>query len=234
MKKTIRRTLAMLLIIATLLPILSISGFAASTKKYTLGKKVTLSTDSTWYKFTIPADGYLKVWSNKNMKWHIGTDKDNMDEYYSKGTQRIAIAKGTYYVKAKGVDSKTNMRIRFYQFSSPANYSFASAKSLGLKQKNLIIQTKRNNFSRYFKVTLTKAQKITLVPTIGELSANEVTIHDSKFRSQPIYKHADGEVGTKDVMPKGTYYVVLHHPAQAGLLDAPTGATMVRFYLKKY
>ena len=176
------------------------------------------------YKMVIPADGYIKV-NIQGRHDHDGIDVFRKKRVYNSGKLAphifkvdytdvrngkniIPISKGTYYFEASfsGIDTDTlPFSYSFTKTVFPANHSRAKAQTLKRGKKVEICQVPKKNYSRWFKIKLTKKQAITFWSDQG----NHAAIFNEDLERLRI-KRA-GEKGIKystvQKLPKGTYYL---------------------------
>lgn len=235
MKNTLRRTLAMLLILAALLPILSMASYAAvATKSYSLGQTVTVTKDGAWYKFSVPSSGYLTITSNAKVTWKLGKSTSDTTDYRVTTTKSAEpVSKGTYYMKAKGVNGNVKIKLTLTAVSQPANYTASRAVALSANAKTYVMQTKLDNYNHWYKIKLTEKRKFSIVGLMGDVDSYSYRIMDSNLKPvDTSYNATKNILTTSNAMAKGTYYVQVHSASQSDLNDIATGAILNRFYWK--
>lgn len=184
--------------------------------------------DTYYYKIVVPKTGYITVqgygfsqYSNNKYSLRVqlcNNKKKDLEKYKtslyeSRGFKTYyAVKKGTYYIKV----SDTNYKIK-YIFKSVTEKSGASTTKAVKVPKNktisgLAIAGEQGKKVDYYKITLTKAQKITF--TFGA-RANDwiqfkiVSANPKQFifGSSAYRCYTTENVVTKDKFPAGTYYI---------------------------
>lgn len=170
------------------------------------------------YKMVIPADGYITVkmkaeyddddvWVYRKKRVYGGDNSRsailNVDyQMIKRGENKFPISKGTYYLVGNRIIS---FSYTFTKTSFPTNYRRAKAQTLKRGKKAEICQVPKKNYSRWFKIKLTKKQAITFWSDQG----SRVDIFDEDLHHVEV-EHA-GETSkkyfTREKMPKGTYYL---------------------------
>lgn len=183
------------------------------------------------YKLVIPADGYIRV----NMKGRNDTGSINgfskTKAYYDKhsyelipiyfslhqedirnGKNIIPINKGTYYIEVYFAGDGTDTLPFSYSFKKvafPANHSRAKAQTLKRGKKVEICQLPKKNYSRWFKIKLTKKQAITFWSDQGD----NVVVFNEDLERLSIKRAGEKSIkySTTQKLPKGTYYLKMKH-----------------------
>ncbi|GEM_PF-5470670 len=197
----------------------------------TLSNRVSACTYTTeagktvLYKIKIPKNGRIvihgKVFEDKTMnveilnskKVSLNPKKSTLSASNEYSTY-YALKKGAYYIRVKDMNSCYRIRYRFYSYASQAGTSKAKAVSLTKKKtkKGILYLTDSTSKENWFKVTLSKKQKLSMIITSYNseklqyqlVSANsQVTIRNSKFYPP----NGVVRMKTGDMLPKGTYYI---------------------------
>ena len=188
---------------------------------------ITLKSNSTvsvnkdmWMKVTAPQKGllYLYVRNTKypwielynSKKWKFPGD------YYStegNGKVIIPVSKGTYYLKLSYPMYDT---IKYVFKADPSKKNYTQNKAISAKQNKTYTTViysgdKKNTWNRYYKLKLTKKQRITLLPTYGNVGS----LFNSKgeYISTSSYYDKNGNWAgytTERKLPKGTYYLKIY------------------------
>ena len=170
------------------------------------------------YKMVIPADGYIKVkmkansdyddiWIYRKKRVYGGDNSRSALLYFEyktikEGMNKFPISKGTYYLVGS---SGMKFSYSFKKTAFPANYRRAKAQTLARGKKAEICQVPKKNYSRWFKIKLTKKQAITFWSDQGyrvdifDENLHHVDIEHAGLKSTKYY--------TRGKMPKGTYYL---------------------------
>ncbi len=179
-----------------------------------------------FYKFTLEDDSLLTVnWvkNNRDLAYmQIYLDRNKTQSLFPgylplsevSGKFMVPFKRGTYYVEMYDGDSKyaPTTKVKFSWTSakkySKDNYSLATAKTLKANTLEEVVQIRKYNYTRWYKITLKKAQRI-IVESANEYSYTYgLTILDSKLQSvSRNYSDYDFILTTK--LPKGTYYIVI-------------------------
>jgi len=228
MKRT-QRFFAMMLVVITLLALLPASAIAEykvqSLKFNTWYKLKDSSSDMSVYKFKVSSDtSIIMTWKNYQSDGNFGyggiyrdsscDDLVSMDTVFlgvsrpSSGYNGIALYPGTYYLKMYDGAEKAQVKITKNSVKSinKPNYSISRAIALKKGKKVEFAQTKKDYYTRWYKIKLTKPQSISIY---GYSSYFE--LYDSNFNEIRTNRDYDGMVITTDgVQSTGTYYLALH------------------------
>lgn len=200
---------------------------AASVKPGTY-KKVT---KEAYYKISVSDEGYITL-SAKSLKNSsesysyasmncelLNSKKEKVTDYSSEcsvytytsgqqtGSKKIAVSKGTYYIHVNSVSSNYGATNQFmYTFKAvkqPTNYCVAKATTLKASKKVTVYQTQKYNFDRWFKITLSKNQKVTITQS-GYSSDFELYNSEGKKIS---LEYSNRTLKSKIKLASGTYYI---------------------------
>ena len=239
---------ALLLTLACIM-LLGTSVFATSVYKYkavplTAGKTATQKDRDyvdkngnytyTYYRYQVkvPSEGYLTM-TVKNGKSDYGfpylymydklNDESSLEYWYTSNAKslviKIPVSKGTYFFST---ETKQTLSYKFTKVTQKANYCRAKAMALKKKAKVTICQTPQYNFTRWFKLTLTKKQAITY--WINWLNNNswtpEVRLYDSKMKSVNVERAGSEspKYFTSEKQDKGTYYLCVRAQRDGGYI----------------
>lgn len=169
------------------------------------------------YKMVIEKDCYLQVaWSNNVKKLsdvYIYADKNRKDQVQwlwldtEKGKEYIALKAGTYFVEMG--DSYQQCKVKFtwtpaYKLDQ-GNYCTAKAKNLAAGTTVSVAQTPTIDYTRWYKIKLTKNQKVTIKTpyrNAGYVQLYSTSWQNYNFNSSDVYTKT-----TVDKLPSGTYYI---------------------------
>ena len=190
-----------------------------------------------FYKFTLEDDSLITLnWVKNNRDlacFQIYLDRNKTQSltygYYPFGEVSgkiiFPLKRGTYYVEMFDGDSKyaPTTKVKFSWTSaknySKDNYSLATAKTLKANTLEEVVQIRKYNYTRWYKISLKKAQRI-IVESANDFSYLDLTILDSKLNS--VYQnYSDYDFILTTKVPKGTYYIVI--PEDSYLNTSPFG-----------
>lgn len=164
------------------------------------------------YRIVIPEDGYIKISIYKDTGApfvYIRKKNDNNNIRHitrsdiSAGSNILPLSKGTYYLNCD--EDETVFGYTYTKVSFTANYCRKKAALLKKGATVSICQTPKRNYSRWYKIRLTKKQSISFNSSAGNL----IRIYNSKLKSLDI-EHAGSQSTryfTQEKLPKGTYYI---------------------------
>ena len=193
------------------------------------GKGVKLLAEGKqFYKFTLDDDSVIQLsWGKNNnglARVTIYADK-NKSSYirgYSMGSATgklyVCMKKGTYYVDMYDGNStkKPQATMKFTWESgkkySRGNYSLATAYSLKANTIEQVAQIRKYDYDRWYKIKLTKTQKITLQVPYGP--AYYIYVFNSngdfvEFDYNSVYYYGLTEMVSDKKVPAGTYYIMV-------------------------
>ena len=179
-------------------------------------KKTDDGTSRTvyYYKAVAPSEGYFTVTVKKGLSKNnaqlkiyndlgpkpIGNFKDKQDV-----VRVLPVSKGALYFRAS---SGNTIDYKFTKVVQKNNYCRAKALPLKKGKKETVCQTPKYNYVRWFKINLTKKQKITLYcsgrshASIFDDGLNSV--HSSSISTSNTMWAIER---TEKKMPKGSYYI---------------------------
>ena len=216
-----RKFFVLLLATLLLLAALPLAGLAASYKVqalelnqwYNLGE---YSGDMTIYKLKVTGDTIVSFsWKGiKPGNWsymHLYRDKacnDSIGGYDISGTSSgsggFALYTGTYYIQM--YDEKEWGKVLFSTKKAAAinkpNYCISKAVTIKAKKKVEIAQTRKNNYTRWYRIKLNDTQSI----TFSGLSEYNFTLYDRNLNKISCSDRG-GVCVTEGLQPKGTYYL---------------------------
>lgn len=176
---------------------------------------------ATWtyyrYKVVIPGEGLLKVVLGKgssrvsglSLSMYSSADsEDILDDWFFSGKKKqtvlIPVSRGVCYFSGA---AKSKMRFTFTAVKPGSNYCAQRAVSLKRGVKAKICQTPGYDYSRWYKIKLTRKQKISFWSDQG----NFVLLTDS--HKIPIEVESSGSKSSKytsvNAVPAGTYYLCM-------------------------
>lgn len=197
-------------------------------------------SDSTYFKIQVKKTGYLKIQGNGyysdgsvssmyfkflNSKKKVLNDSEGCSSYNGY-TSHFAVKKGTYYVAVRGTGA---YRLR-YSFSAVSEKSGSKQKKAvkikkGKTIKGLVLYGESNTKCDWYKIVLTKKQKLTF--TFGARATGYIRFQIVPASKKVRLYNASGYLRdetntyqTKDKLPKGTYYVKILKGASAGKTDS--------------
>ena len=197
--------------------------------KYYKTGTITLKSNSTvsvnedmWMKVTAPQKGllylyvrntkypWIELYNSKKWKFPI---PDGYTTFGGKGKVIIPVSKGTYYLKLSYPMYDT---IKYVFKADPSKKNYTQNKAISAKQNKTYTTViysgdKKNTWNRYYKLKLTKKQRITLLPTYGNVGS----LFNSKgeYISTSSYYDKNGNWAgytTERKLPKGTYYLKIY------------------------
>lgn len=173
---------------------------------------------TTWtyyrYKVVIPQDGLLKITIAKgasrisglslSMYSRLNAD-DILDDWFFSGKKKqtvsIPVSRGTYYFAGA---AKSKMSCTFTAVKPGTNYCADRAAVLKRGAKAKICQTPGHNFPRWYRIRLTRKQKISFWSSRGDL----VVLTDVNMDPVGVKRAgANSTRWTSGKVPAGTYYL---------------------------
>jgi hypothetical protein len=255
MKKHVKSLICVLAILFITAGVLTTGAYAASSKPFrvhSLSKQkwITIGENPKYqevYKIKVTSDGFLSIYvNNKNVpgqypercsvvlcKDYKKYDTDYIGEFnYS--TNRIAVPKGTYYLVPwmwEGLKFKWD----FSKKSVGSNYCIAKAETPKAGKNQVLYFKQGQEFAKWYKVTLTKDQKIRVFakamepPCIAKPSLGVLITDSNGLKVQTKKQQYVDETG---VLKKGTYYIRIERGAQADSSQA-YGTRVISFTWNK-
>lgn len=196
-------------------------------------KWVTSPQDDDYYhvyKIKIPSDGYISVKVNIDKvttrhpnrscarlftTYKVG--EDNSPDYFIagfyEGENYMAIKKGTYYFCPSA--DKLKFKYVHHSVSHGSNYCMEKAKKLTSGKNMREVFAYGYEFTKWYKITLSKPQKIKTFVRTMESTSRYGRIYGPEVELSVIYKNGV-KVKTTDLnyyskitgtLPKGTYYI---------------------------
>lgn len=194
-------------------------------------------TTNYCYRITIPSDGFIKIGSSAmhrdvyllpalskcQNKYISAACLVAKDFAYSKYTF-IPILKGTYYICSP--DDNYKVRYTFRKCAPADNYCMAKAKPLAANKNTFVAFQKGYVYDRWYKITLTKKQQISIMSKYLPSSQNdEISVFNSvgkelevKYEGDYIFKTAKQKAGT--------YYIRINAPWVAYRYPYTSGVRM--------
>ncbi len=224
-----KKSLAVILVVLTVL--LSVcaafSASAASIKEGTY-KKVA---KEAYYKISVSGEGYITLYGKSSKSSSSGYSFASMDcellnskkeavtEYssdcsvytYTSGkpteSKKIPVSKGTYYIHVESVSSNNGgasyVKYTFKSVKQPTNYCVAKATTLKASTKATVYQTPQYNFDRWYKIKLTKNQKVTISYSS---SASGIELYSADGERINL-DYSNKTLKSKIKLASGTYYI---------------------------
>ena len=206
------------------------------TSTVTLKSNSTVNVnENTWMKITAPKKGlvflygggddttYIELYNSKKWKFPL--------EYYKYGKEQIVIpvSKGTYYLKMR---YPWCAAIKYVFKADPSKKNYTKKKAVSLK-KNKTYTTviysgdKKSTWKRYYKIKLTKKQRITIL-TENEYDYFDEELYNKKGKHIPTSLYCDKNgnwVGftSNRKLSKGTYYLCISNSWTAVTRKQTTG-----------
>lgn len=179
-----------------------------------------------YYKVTVSKAGVLTINTEAEYSSYVtlldSKKKDLSEDVYAYSGNEykavFAVKKGTYYIKVKS--SSDILRIK-YTFTSPedksgASKSKATKMTAGKEYTGMITASDKKGTTDWYKITLTKSQKVEFEIT-GNVSSGNIKLEFYGDNiSGTITRNIDtlnedagfkAETWTSDKLPKGTYYI---------------------------
>ena len=184
------------------------------------------------YKITVPSNGMIRIQGNKKGFGAKAYKKINKNKglgeqtpfcKWEGGNEKIGympVRKGTYYLAVSSADG-ANPRFKWSfinskNYDQQKNYCRSKAVALAKGKKKTVFFNFNYDFPRWYKITLTKKQRITLSITFMDDCAFDYDIIDSRGididgeHNSFYYANYDWlnppNAKTR-VLPKGTYYL---------------------------
>ena len=195
----------------------------------------TSKNQTILYKFTVKNNGCIliggKTYQGEKMTIEILNSKkvslNPRKSVLSESNDYLmnyALKKGTYYIRVTNMKTPYRIRYRYYKHYEQAGTSKAKAVTLtkGKEKKGMFYLTDSTSKENWFKVTLTKKQKLSMIITSYGSSSLEyqllaadsnVTIRNSKFYPP----NGVVRMKTGDTLPKGTYYIKISKSAKENI-----------------
>jgi hypothetical protein len=183
-----------------------------------------LQKGKQFYKFTLKDDSLVQVsWTNNNNCSDMIIYKDKTkNDYYSyiefegkKGKTFIALAKGTYYFDVFDYSSKPTTTVKFNwtpasDYNKDKNYSVKTAKPLKADTIVHVVQVRKYDYYRWYKITLTKGQKLTIMAPYGNIDRPFVLNSKLDILDFNVtYDSAHKSYTSDEKLPRGTYYIAV-------------------------
>ncbi len=238
--KKITRILAALLAVVLIISGTSFTSKAASTETHSLslGKaftpKFSTKSENHAYKLVLKKESVVSFsFSNSKYSEDITaflyenkvSDAGLVGEYWClKGrVTYIGLQKGTYYLTFKDsvFNQNTHAKVTVKTMTAAsvnkgANYSIATAQTLNNGKWITIAHTPNTDYNRWYKVTLKKKKKITLIMdskiSHSDFGGDIYMYYGStgdyiQSSKKEDHKYNVKSVTSKSALPKGTYYI---------------------------
>ena len=169
-----------------------------------------------YYKLSIPGDGFITLTirgkSGTRFCYYLFRKLSKassfcFDAFVVKGKTAIQIPmdKGTVYLSAT---QGYKVKWKFTKVAVPSNYSPDTAMSLKKGKKIKVCQTPKYSFDRWFKVALTKKQRITFWAEAGR----QVSVYNEDLDETYDVERAGSQslkYCTSESLEAGTYYLCM-------------------------
>ena len=215
-------------LLALLMALMAISPVTAQAAEKTSFKKLkegTWTTNETqFYKITVPKDGELYFQVRKKQSDIPGSgglytvkedaaSKVTPGQKYKGGwaplsivNDRVAVKKGTYYLRVDG----GTLKYKFTAAGNQKNKTKKKAISLRADKTAKAIMLPKMNYDRWYKITISKKQKIEIETNLYYTVLDDVTVYNSDGQKVAMTKgDKNGVSCSKKALPKGTYYIKL-------------------------
>lgn len=233
-KRNAKKILLLLVLTLMLTFMFSMSTMAAAktvslnNNKWYTDKNTNYNQNTVYHKIKIPRNGLITIsgygYSNySTYKYSIGVQLCNskkkplqkFNSYLSqtyKYKTYYAVKKGTYYIKTQS--SKYKLKYSFKSMSDNSGNRQSKARNVNKNKvaKGLLIAGENGNKVDWYKIVLTKPQKIKL--TFGALASDwiqfKITSADPNitiFGSTTSRKYDTQTQITQSAFPAGTYYI---------------------------
>ena len=174
-------------------------------------------------KLVVPKDGYVTIstdrkdrtiYVNKAIKTNVAP-KDNsyFTQLSGSKTYYRVFPQGTYYLWNDKY--ALNVKYKFVSVKNPTNYTRATATKVAANTNKKIVFNYGNEYSRWYKINLTKNQKVTINMKYRDFNGKDgtdkskfFTVYNSKgdtFKCTEVTKNS-GQYRTA-TLKKGNYYV---------------------------
>ena len=231
-----RKLIALMLAVLLLLATLPTAGLADSYKVETLKL-------NQWYRFQ-DYDEHMTIYRLKvsgetvlNYSWKNGHDaylsvyrdkacEDRVaytDIEETTGSSAFVLYSGTYYIILSDDSERTKIKFSAKKVATVNKPNYCLGKAITVKsgKKVEIAQTRKSNYTRWYRINLPKTKTITLSFTCngyGYFSDSNFTLYDRNLNS--LYcTERKGAYVTQGLQPKGTYYLRIDASSESGLLE---------------
>lgn len=220
-----RKLVALMLAVLLLLATLPTAGLADSYRVETLNlnqwyRLQDSSSSMTIYKLKVTGDTIVNInWKNiktNNNFAYLSINRDKSCDNTiassgiydtSSGTVGYVLYSGTYYIRM--YDRKESGKVKFSTKKAATinkpNYCMGKAITVKAGKKVEIAQTKSDNYYRWYRIKLPKAQSI----TFSGLDEYDFTLYDRNLNKISCSDRGNVCV-TQGLQPKGTYYLEIN------------------------
>lgn len=221
-----RRIVALLLsliIVSALFPVSSFAAYKYQNLKFNQWYQLSESSDNmTIYKIRVASDtvvytawknhktdeGYVGIYTDKNcderLEYILGDDDGKT------GTKGFALYPGTYYIYMRDDDKNTQVQFtkKTVKAINKPNYCIQNAIQIKANKKAEFAQTKMQCYNRWYKIKLTKRQKIT-IPVVTKKYTVSCSLYDSNLNYISCKQsESTNTITTYGEQAKGTYYLM--------------------------
>ena len=241
MKKMLKRSICLLAVLCIIAGLVPMKAQAYEKKgEYKIhsiseGKWVTTSDDDDYtnvYKFKIPSDGYIKVKVNSDKctgRFHTKAcavifttykvNSETREEYvigsFLNGENYVAVKAGTYYFYS----THDNLKFKYEHtsVSHGSNYCMQKAKSLTSGKNYREVFAYGYEYTKWYKITLHKRQKIKTFARrmesqapYGEIEGPGISLYlVNQYGVRIKTTTLNARQVITGTLPKGTYYICL-------------------------
>lgn len=224
--KKLSRIFALLLSVLIIFTALPVRVCAANNKSIVLGKSAKYQnsyyrSEPIGYKLTLKADSLVTI-SNGNkteIGYYVYSDKllrclISEDAIAAKSNETIVMAKGVYYIVFHYYEDTKNVSVKvkatpYSKIKDRKNYSRSTAAKLKAKTFETVTQTPNNNYSRWYKIVLTKKQTIHISYPLD--NSVDFTLYNSTFEEpKTVTFSTKGYIVTESKQAPGTYYLKIN------------------------
>lgn len=209
------------------------------------------------YKIKVPAEGYIRVFMNDSHltehihgnhmpdialydSYKIADENVYMTCAFRDETNWLAVKKGTYYLSPRYAGTK--FRWNFQKKSSGSNYCMAKAETVKNGKNSVLYYGYGYEFSKWYKVKLTKKQKIKAFARPMECKLGKrrrrdpgpglaMVIVDSKYKKVAT-SHVANYTEMTGLLNKGTYYIRLERLPEEPGTDEGYATRLISFTCK--
>lgn len=177
-----------------------------------------LQSGQQFYKFTLSDDSLVQVYWSNNTKngtaitLYVDKDKKKMIDFLypsgqKTGKEFYALKKGTYYVDMYDYYQVASVKITWNVASKYDKQNYCMAKATTLNKDTIanVVQTPRYDYSRWYRIKLTKAQKVTILSPYG--NGGFVYLYSPSWQSYQFSTADSTNKVTTDKLAAGTYYI---------------------------
>lgn len=231
-----RKLIALMLAVLLLLATLPTAGLADSYKVETLKlnqwyRFQDYEEHRTIYKLKVSGETVLNYsWKNgHDGSLYVYRDKACEDEVTytyieeTTGSSAFVLYSGTYYIRPYDDSERTKIKFSARKVATVNKPNYCLGKAITVKsgKKVEIAQTRKSNYTRWYRINLPKTKTITLSFTCNgydSFSDSNFTLYDRNLNS--LYcTERKGAYVTQGLQPKGTFYLRIDAFYESYLLE---------------